>query len=88
MDDHQQDCAGLNYTCTCGYDAERDAEIERLRILTWELANEVKNINAQYGAPSGVAQEWWDEVLEKARVALGGDIKPWHPKYDKGKTDG
>lgn len=38
MTDHARGCEGRSYTCTCGYDAERDAaiaalkgEIERLR---------------------------------------------------------
>jgi hypothetical protein len=29
--DHDRLCQGREYTCTCGYDAERDAEIKRLR---------------------------------------------------------
>jgi hypothetical protein len=28
--DHDRGCQGRTYTCTCGYDEQRDAEIERL----------------------------------------------------------
>lgn len=30
MTDHERGCQGREYTCTCGYDAERDALIETL----------------------------------------------------------
>ena len=31
MTDHERGCQGREYTCTCGYDAERDALIETLK---------------------------------------------------------
>lgn len=31
MEDHARNCEGRNYTCTCGYDAARDAELDGLR---------------------------------------------------------
>ena len=30
MNDHERGCQGREYTCTCGYDADRDALIETL----------------------------------------------------------
>lgn len=30
-EDHARGCEGRSYTCTCGYDDARDAEIDRLR---------------------------------------------------------
>ena len=31
MSDHARGCEGRNYTCTCGYDAAKDAELAKLR---------------------------------------------------------
>lgn len=30
MTDHERGCQGREYTCTCGYDADRDALIKKL----------------------------------------------------------
>ncbi len=38
--DHDRGCQGRQYTCSCGYDDERDKEIEQLRL---DLAQQALN---------------------------------------------
>lgn len=40
-DDHARGCEGREYTCTCGYDDERDALIERLKEENADLRSEL-----------------------------------------------
>ncbi|MDI6837831.1 MAG: hypothetical protein QMD99_19255, partial [Rhizobiaceae bacterium] len=42
MNDHARLCQGREYTCTCGYDAERDAAIEALRAENERLEQRIK----------------------------------------------
>lgn len=43
MSDHARGCQGREYTCTCGYDDERDALIKTL-VGALEAAKEVVNV--------------------------------------------
>lgn len=40
--DHARGCAGREYACTCGYDDEKDAEIERLRAALAVAENDLR----------------------------------------------
>jgi hypothetical protein len=51
MNDHARGCEGREYTCTCGYDAAKDAEIERLREVirdTRSLVSEAAMVGFDY----------------------------------------
>jgi len=50
MEDHARNCEGRNYTCTCGYDAAKDAELQRLR----GAMKEASDLLAErvYGSPA------------------------------------
>lgn len=56
---------------------ENDKDI--LRALLWAAGRELNSINARDGAPEGVHQEWFDDLIDAIRHALGGDIAPWPP---------
>lgn len=63
-------------------DAERMAEA--LRGLLWCAWSEFNAIRARSGAPlthdgmTTVAEEWWDQMTEAFRAAIGEDAaKPW-----------
>ena len=45
MNDHARGCQGREYTCTCGYDNERDAELQRLRAEVERLTDDLKRAN-------------------------------------------
>lgn len=57
--DHKRGCQGREYTCTCGYDDQQEAEIQRLRS---ELAK------ANYGAR--IATELLAEAVKDYNDAL------------------
>ena len=86
MDDHKHHCAGRDYTCTCGYDAERDAEIERLRIKA-----DLYDIHCHHRGVLTERLETAEAVIAAARDAIGNcsgscrlDI---FNTYDKDKTN-
>lgn len=49
MTDHERGCEGRSYTCTCGYDAERDAALTALREECERLKREVDIWRAKSG---------------------------------------
>lgn len=55
MDDHERGCQGRTYACSCGYDDERDAEIERLRKLL-DLAAKQLQVEARAAVTGSVNQ--------------------------------
>lgn len=42
MNDHARLCQGREYTCTCGYDTQRDAELTRLHAEKAALREQVE----------------------------------------------
>lgn len=46
MTDHARGCEGRSYTCTCGYDAERDAALTALREENERLRTELADADA------------------------------------------
>lgn len=52
------------------------------RNAMWQAWNELNAINARDGAPSGVAQEYFDQVIADLEKCLGEKYtKPWHPSF-------
>lgn len=52
MRDHSRLCEGREYTCTCGYDKERDDEIEHLKSLNKDAHAIIDKIWAIFGTPT------------------------------------
>ena len=52
-------------------------ENQRLRGLLWYGWREMNAIRAARGAPDGVCEEYWRDVVEAMQQALGDDAKPW-----------
>ena len=71
MDRKQVHCAACDL---------KDFEIERLRALLWACWFEMNAINARDGAPSGVSQQYWDNLINLAGEA--SSTKPWPPNKE------
>lgn len=66
LSDHVRGCQGREYICTCGYDDERDAEIDRLRALVASLNREELPVSVK-------ALEWVQRVfnMQNAETIIG-----------------
>lgn len=73
-DDHARGCQGREYECTCGHDAAKDAEIERLRDqLTRAIAaldtapdvNPAKATRAEVAATHAANLRAWTILTER-----------------------
>lgn len=49
--------------------------------LLWAAGYELNAIHARDGAPSGVSEEYFGDLVDAIRGALGGDIKPWPEQW-------
>lgn len=58
--DHAKGCEGRSYSCTCGYDASKDAEIERLRHLL-----------KQRDRMAEASRKFWVRAAKKAMAPKG-----------------
>ena len=71
MSDHERGCQGREYTCTCGYDAERDALIKTLVAALEESAQ--RNVyDGDYFHDIGLSERMrasWN-AEKQARVAI------------------
>lgn len=62
MNDHKRGCPGREYSCTCGFDGERDALIREL-VVAMDRIRDFRVLNAR--APDPIVEE----ALAKARAA-------------------
>ena len=68
LSDHERGCAGRDYTCTCGYGDQQDAEVERLREALRECRRAVAGGRDE---PRRTVREIVDEAIEgHARATL------------------
>ncbi len=53
-------------------------ELENANGLLWYAWHEFNAIRARDGAPTGISEEFWNEITEKMSKFLGDDnTKPW-----------
>lgn len=66
LNDHSRGCQGREYTCSCGYDDQRDAEILRLRAEVERLTGDLKRANELVNAALDDYREARAEEREQA----------------------
>ena len=75
MSDHAKGCEGRSYTCKCGYDEAKDAELSKLR----EENERLNHLLKQRDRMSKTSRDYW---VRAAREAMNGDFRALRNRVD------